>query len=105
MLIQNSAFPKPEGHNYLTLPTGESDITFDSRFDGGNLLRVEENITILSTYQHREFNIWVANDKPTDVITKAKATYGWFYFAVRNVKGCPLIKFNIVNLNMSQTLF
>ena len=30
---------------------------------------------------------------------------GWFFFAVKKMKGCPKVQFNILNMNMSPKLF
>ena len=60
-------------------------VEFDSRFDSGSLLKVEENITIMTNYKRREFNIWVADDKP-DADENEQSTAGWFHFSVRKVK-------------------
>ena len=87
----------------FTMPDG---ITFDSRFDSGNLYKIEENYTMLSSKDLREFNIWTASDDPMNSDPRDNSTTtGWFYFSVRNVAGCPRFKFNVFNMSMNQKLF
>ena len=81
---------------------------FESRFDSGSLAKAEENHTIFSNEKSRAFNLWVTEDNPNNVgehDSVKPTSSGWFYFAVKKMKGCPKVEFNILNMCMNKTLF
>lgn len=90
-------------------------ILFTSKFDSGNLARVERvakdsdddstnrRIGDITVSPDLEFNLWTKPD--CDGTEYQNGNRSWFHFAV---KGCPmnkLIKFNIMNMNRQGKLY
>ncbi|XP_062406562.1 cytosolic carboxypeptidase-like protein 5 isoform X3 [Sardina pilchardus] len=91
-------------------------VVFSSRFDSGNLARVERvdragsdgepaangNNGPLSTPDY-EFNIWT---KPDCADTEFEnGNRSWFYFSVRGVAPGKLLKINVMNMNKQSKLY
>lgn len=92
-----------------------SGILFTSKFDSGNLARVERihnddegdpsshRIGDIASLPDYEFNLWTRPD--CDGTEFQNGNRSWFHFAV---KGCPqnkLMKFNIMNMNRQGKLY
>ncbi|XP_041951933.1 cytosolic carboxypeptidase-like protein 5 isoform X1 [Alosa sapidissima] len=91
-------------------------VVFSSRFDSGNLARVERvdragsdgesaangNNGSLSTPDY-EFNIWT---KPDCADTEFEnGNRSWFYFSVRGIAPGKLLKINVMNMNKQSKLY
>ncbi|XP_076861576.1 cytosolic carboxypeptidase-like protein 5 isoform X2 [Brachyhypopomus gauderio] len=87
-------------------------VVFSSRFDSGNLGRVErvegcgEGAGAASSslsHADYEFNVWT---KPDCVDTEFEnGNRSWFYFSVRGVPPGKLLKINVMNLNKQNKLY
>ncbi|XP_062850737.1 cytosolic carboxypeptidase-like protein 5 isoform X2 [Trichomycterus rosablanca] len=86
------------------------NVVFSSRFDSGNLARVEK-VERTETDGERnslsqvdcEFNVWT---KPDCADTEFEnANRSWFYFSVRGVLPGKLLKINIMNMNKQSKLY
>uniref|UniRef100_A0A8C5MK22 Cytosolic carboxypeptidase-like protein 5 n=1 Tax=Leptobrachium leishanense TaxID=445787 RepID=A0A8C5MK22_9ANUR len=89
-------------------------LIFSSRFDSGNLARVEKveqgdgepgcgNAGISPTTTDYEFNVWT---KPDCADTEHEnGNRSWFYFSIRGAAPGKLIKINIMNLNKQSKLY
>ncbi|XP_046729189.1 cytosolic carboxypeptidase-like protein 5 isoform X2 [Silurus meridionalis] len=86
------------------------NVVFSSRFDSGNLGRVEkveasEHDPERSSYSHvdYEFNVWT---KPDCADTEFEnGNRSWFYFSVRGVSPGKLLKINVLNMNKQSKLY
>ncbi|XP_071449217.1 cytosolic carboxypeptidase-like protein 5 [Hetaerina americana] len=85
-----------------------SGISFSSRFDSGNLARVEPVLPqkrgkSQNEPMELEFNLWTRNDAAD---TEFRNSYSsWFHFSVKGIKQPVLMKFNIVNMNRHSRVF
>ncbi|KAB5542077.1 hypothetical protein PHYPO_G00087300 [Pangasianodon hypophthalmus] len=86
------------------------NVVFSSRFDSGNLGRVEkveapEHDAERSSISHidYEFNVWT---KPDCADTEFEnGNRSWFYFSVRGVLPGRLLKINVMNMNKQSKLY
>ncbi|XP_027007474.2 cytosolic carboxypeptidase-like protein 5 isoform X3 [Tachysurus fulvidraco] len=86
------------------------NVVFSSRFDSGNLGRVEkvevpERDAEKSSFSHLdyEFNVWT---KPDCADTEFEnGNRSWFYFSVRGVQPGKLLKINVMNMNKQSKLY
>lgn len=86
------------------------NVVFSSRFDSGNLGRVEkveapEHDAERSSFSHVdcEFNVWT---KPDCADTEFEnGNRSWFYFSVRGVLPGKLLKINVMNMNKQSKLY
>lgn len=83
----NSPSPNPP---LSTLP--EDVLVFDSKFECGNLDRVE-------MLNPNEYDLYMKLD------TNTEGHMHWFYFSVSNIRSRRTIKFNIVNFTRTSNLF
>jgi len=86
---QNDAPPLP-----FYYPDGDNDQTlvFESRFESGNLLasiKISDN----------EYDMFLQNDINTNGHTQ------WYFFRVSNTRRHAKVKFNILNLSKSDSLY
>ncbi|XP_026863314.2 cytosolic carboxypeptidase-like protein 5 isoform X2 [Electrophorus electricus] len=92
----------------LVMETHFGNVVFSSRFDSGNLGRVEHvegqgAASCALPHADYEFNVWT---KPDCVDTEFEnGNRSWFYFSVRGVPPGKLLKMNIMNLNKQSRLY
>ncbi|XP_056604967.1 cytosolic carboxypeptidase-like protein 5 isoform X1 [Triplophysa dalaica] len=92
------------------------NIVFSSRFDSGNLARVERvdgseadgessrpPNTSVPTQPDYEFNVWTKPDCANTEFENSNRS--WFYFSVRGMPPGKLLKVNVMNMNKQSKLY
>ncbi|OAF69171.1 ATP/GTP-binding protein-like 5 [Intoshia linei] len=79
------------------------NIVFSSKFDSGNLARVEEASIEEDSDKIYVFNIWTRLDCEGTIYENSNRS--WFYFSVTGVPIGSMVQFNIMNLNRHGKLF
>lgn len=84
-------------------------IVFSSRFDSGNLGRVERversepSASALPPQPDYEFNVWTRPDCASTEFENGNRS--WFYFSVRGMLPGKLLKINMMNMNKQSKLY
>ena len=78
--------------NSPTSQPRDSTLTFESRFESGNL-------AVASKKSEQEYNLLLQND------TNSKGNTQWFYFKVGNTVAGSKVRFNILNLGKGGSLY
>ncbi|XP_076016222.1 cytosolic carboxypeptidase-like protein 5 isoform X2 [Genypterus blacodes] len=95
------------------------NVVFSSKFDSGNLARVEKvertscppadtpptgcSLTGLNLTPDYEFNVWTQPDCAGT--EQENGNRSWFYFSVRGVAPGKLLKLNVMNMNKQSKLY
>jgi cytosolic carboxypeptidase protein 2/3 len=82
----------PSCDYYKPKDANDRTLVFESRFESGNL-------QLVSKVSEQEYNLVIQND------INSKGHTQWFYFRVTNVKKGAKVKFNLLNMIKSKSLY